>query len=74
MFDAAGSGPGSDLPQESRLTVVSAEFLMIQGHFEVRFFRVIKSGEPCDCHSVTHKLYNNVLQNLRSFLIPSLVV
>ena len=54
--------------------LVSADFLMIQGHFEVRCFGVIKSGEPCDCHSVTHKLYNTVWQNLRSFLIPSLVV
>ena len=57
--------------------LVAADFLMIQGHFEVKCLWVIKSGEPCDCHSMSHKLYKNVWQNLRSFLtggIPSLVV
>ena len=54
--------------------LVAADFLIIQGHFEVKCLWVIKSGEPCDCHSMSHKLYNNVWQNLRSFPIPSLVV
>ena len=63
LFEFDHSMPPEAVPEvicTNEADLVAADFLMIQGHFEVKCLWVIKSGEPCDCHSMSHKLYKNV--------------